>query len=273
MFTRSSRTRIGSPPAAVVIVAAFTLFLIVACRNDDPVAVIRVEPSEIVLHADSCTPISIQWTVKRSLDDVRGQPIVFVHLLDRPNSVVRTFDHTFPEEWSPGVSHTYSIDLCLADPAGPPPPGDYLLTLGLYDGDLGYRWTLVTGADETSPREYHVASVRTRGRQGATPFLYRGEWDPVELTEDRQIVARRRAHGVARILIRKAESPLVRMAVTAAVDAYATIVSSCAPDQTFSIGPGSNTLTLAACDDAEIVIDASPDLWLDGIAWTQGESP
>jgi hypothetical protein len=75
----------------------------------------------------------------------------------------------------------------------PAPPGRYMVTAGLYDPALGYRWPLSTGGpDVTGRREYKVAEVEALpGRSADARFHLTGAWSSAESGGGRQVPGRR----------------------------------------------------------------------------------
>jgi hypothetical protein len=122
-------------------------------------------------------------------------PIVFLHLLDEPGSVVRTFDHPLPAGWTPGKPLRYRIRLHQSALAEPLPAGEYLLSAGLYRPGDG-RFALRTAAAEVAPQEYRIAVVDVGAPADRMPHARFSEsWRPTEAGADRQVLARRTLAG------------------------------------------------------------------------------
>jgi hypothetical protein len=186
-----------------------------ACARKDPAGRLRVEPAALDLAHGRCATLRLDWSATRELDRLRGRPFVFVHLLDRPNSVVRTFDHPVPRVWQAGQSWSYALDICSSALVEPIPPGDYLLTAGLYEPGWGYRWPLETGSDEVAEREYRVGRVKVAAGARSPSLDLSGGWSALERTSDRQILGRRRLEGPASIRVGgAAEKGEVRIALS-----------------------------------------------------------
>src|SRR5712691_4594620 len=110
----------------VLIIAALLSF---ACRDRSPVARVRVRERVVLLRNGFCSPITLDWDLLRPLDKQRGRAIVFLHLLDRPNHVPRTFDHPLRMAWTAPSRRTYRIDLCQSMLAPALPEGHYTLSM------------------------------------------------------------------------------------------------------------------------------------------------
>jgi hypothetical protein len=124
------------------------LLLVSACRKEEqPAAHVSIQPANIVVRHGHCATVTLQWEMLRPLDRLRGQPFVFVHLLERAHKVKVTFDHPLPAQASAVTQ--YPFDICLSAIAPPVEPGRYILGAGLFDSEWGYRWPLATpGANE-----------------------------------------------------------------------------------------------------------------------------
>ena len=162
----------------------------------EPVARLTLSPAEIDLGYPGSTSLSAEWQMTAPLAgeaaSVGGDgPRVFVHLLDRSGEVVRTFDHELPFPWRPGEVRSSAVDVWQSALAPPVPPGDYDLTLGLYDLREGRRWALETDAPEVGRGEYRVARVRALAPSSGVEVAFGGSWEPTAEGSDRQVLARR----------------------------------------------------------------------------------
>jgi len=176
------------------------------CRTEDPPAarMARVSQSAAVrLGHGEIVPLTFDWTPLLPLRPPGVHPTVFVHLIDRPNHVIRTFDHDLAGPWTVGETRRDEFNLFQSALGAPLPAGTYTLTAGLYDPALGYRWRLTTdGRDVTGHREYSVAEVRVPpGRSGDVKIRFTGGWSAVEAGVDRQVLQRRWLTGSGSIWI------------------------------------------------------------------------
>ena len=194
------RTRRLAP--ALVLAAAFA-----GCGGEDPVAGrLEVTPTRLTLPHGSVRPLVLTWTPARELygREREGPPLVFVHLLERPGIVLRTFDHPFPRRWRPGTPVRYEVDLYQSALGETLPAGRYQLTVGLYEAG-GRRWPLETAGKEVGKREYAVAEVEVPPPgEGVPAFAFAGPWLPVEPGADVQMLARRWLTGDGALQVRSA---------------------------------------------------------------------
>ena len=257
-----------------VIVAAL-LTALLYCREPLPVASVQMKPSSMVLDHGECRSVSLRFQMLRPLEKKRGNAIVFVHLLDRPHSVVRTFDHPFPGPWIPGRSADDHLDLCLS--ALPPPlrPGRYIVAVGIYESEWGYRWPLATAGLQVAPREYTVGFVTVSQSSGSSRFRLLGDWNPPEPTGDALVVTRRSASGPVRIRVLGLNR--VRLRVVFRVrdpSAPALVVRSTCESEPRLVGAGSHLLVLPGCTDDEIRLEpGSGNLMIELLAVDRATSP
>lgn len=196
--------RLRLPPALVpsvtALAAAAALLALGSCGEDAPVASLEVSPAAIRLPHGHLRPLTLAWTPAEELYGREGEPLVFVHLIERPGRVLRTFDHSFPERWHPGTPVRYDLPIRQSALAPPLPPGRYRLTVGLYQAGGG-RWPLETAGEEVDGREYAVAEVEVPAEVAGPEFGFAGPWLPVEAGSDLQVLARRwlAGDGVLRV--------------------------------------------------------------------------
>ncbi len=166
-----------------------------ACRGaGEPVAELEVAPAEIGLQLGSFVELSLRITPLADLPS-GVVPQVFLHLIDEPGSVLRTFDHTLPGEFRRGREIAYRVRIHQSAIAEPLAAGLYTLTAGLHDG-AGGRFRLLSASPEVAKLEYAVATVGVPEPSPAVPGVrFSPEWLPVEPGQDRQIVARRPLAG------------------------------------------------------------------------------
>ena len=171
---------------------------LVACRpSKSPIAALDVSTREIHLAWPQSTEIELGLVPSAPLPKGVDHPILFVHLLDEPGSVVRTFDHELRGAWKPGAELRDRHRIFQSALAAPLPAGHYLLTVGLYDLQLG-RFALSTRAPEITQEEYQVATVEVPTTSAAGPEAhFSGDWLAPEPSSDRQVVASRRLRGGA----------------------------------------------------------------------------
>ena len=138
---------------------AALLVLCLGCGDaEPPVASLEIEPTEITLGFPDFVKLSVRWDVKAPLGEVEGEPLVFVHLLDEPGSVLRTFNHPLRFDWQPGRKAEYEITLFQSSLSPPLTPGSYLLSVGLYDTS-GRRWPLEVDGEEVDLHEYQAGKI------------------------------------------------------------------------------------------------------------------
>jgi hypothetical protein len=173
-------------------VAAFALCLAGCGGGQEPVARLAVEPRQVRLGYPEIAELRLTWQPLDEFAERTRGALVFVHLLDAPGEIVRTFDHPLPEGWQDGGPVTYPLKLFQSALAQPLPPGTYRLTMGLYDGRGRRRWPLSTGGPDLGRHEYQVAEVLVPPPDRAAPrFRFSPEWLPPEPGGDRQVLARR----------------------------------------------------------------------------------
>jgi hypothetical protein len=164
-----------------------------ACgSSEEPVAQVTVSPATATLPYPGTARLEVRWEPGAALG-IETTPVVFVHLRSASRAVERTFDHALPFRWQPGQVQSSTVELWQSALAPPLPPGDYVLTLGLYDPLSGRRWPLAAaGAAEVDRSEYAVAQVTVPAPSGAAPKVdFLGEWAVLEPTGDQQLLAQR----------------------------------------------------------------------------------
>ncbi len=195
--------RVGS--GAVVLILMLLLF---GCQDSaPPVAELEIEPSRLELPYPGFLNLRLRWRIKSALAEVEGEPLVFVHLLDEPGSVMRTFDHRLKFDWEPGRSRAYEITLYQSGLAPPLSAGDYHLTVGLYDTS-GRRWPLAVKGEEVDRYEYRVADVSVPSESDSVPmFYFSSGWLGLEGGTDRQVLGRRWLSGQGTIRVAEIPAP------------------------------------------------------------------
>jgi len=205
------------------------------CGRGTPVATLRVSPTAIHLGYPEAAPLRFEWSPSGALEKRAAAPTVFVHVRDGKGQVRRTFDHPFPQPWSPGKPVSYQIELYQSALAAPLPPGSYSLTAGLYDPSSGRRWGLTSDGAELGRREYRIAALEVPAAGSSPParFDFSGEWGPTEPDPSVQVLARRRLNGPASLRFSAAAGAQgsVRLALTVQT-APIRVESDCAPGAT-----------------------------------------
>ncbi len=176
--------------------AACLLALAVGCRSrTSPVARLESHPAHLRLGYPEFAEVEIAFAPVAPLPEGAGAPIVFLHLVEAPDTVVRTFDHPLPERWRVGSEIRYRVRVHQSALADPLEPGSYTLVVGLYDRELG-RYALESADEELGRREYVVGTVEVPAADQATPRVRFSEnWLPAEPGSDRQVLARRTLSG------------------------------------------------------------------------------
>jgi hypothetical protein len=192
------------PPLAL---AALCLSAAGCGGGEETVASVEVTPRSVRLDFPQVHKLRMTWSPVAALGEGE-QPTVFVHLLDDQGTVVRTFDHPFPQRWRETVPVSYNLDLYQSALAEPLPAGKYRLSLGLY-GKENRRWPLEGLGEEIARYEYLAAEVEVpqRKRKPSPRFAYSPSWLPVEPGGDSQILARRWLFGPGAIRVGQMGGP------------------------------------------------------------------
>ncbi len=212
-----------------------------------PVAVVEVGSPEIELPHRRFATLDLAWRMQEPLTDRSGQLYVFVHLLDEPGSVVRTFDYRWTGSWHTGghVEHQVTVHQSAIGP--PLEPGTYALTLGLYDEE-GRRWPLITPGELVERREYKIADVRVPVESGGEPmFQFSPDWLDSESGRDRQVLERRWLTGAGHLRATGVEGPgelWLRLLVPTAGDRHELVLAEGAAQQ--------GTVVRTDCGDVEV---------------------
>lgn len=157
-------------------------------------AEIAVSPAELDLPLATFVELAVRIMPLADLES-GAVPRVFLHLVDEPGSVLRTFDHPLPGEFRRGREIVYKVRIHQSAIAEPLAPGLYTLTAGLHDVARG-RFRLRSSYPEVARLEYAVAKVRVPQPSPEAPAVrFSPSWLPVEPGRDRQIVARRPLAG------------------------------------------------------------------------------
>src|SRR5262245_1848209 len=177
-------------------VVAIALCLAGCGGEQDPVARLAVQPRQVRLGYPEIATLRLTWQPLAALGPRARDAVVFVHLLDPPGEIVRTFAHALPNGWEHGGPAIYPLHLYQSALAPPLPPGTYRLTLGLYDGRSRRRWPLAASGPDLGRHEYQVAEVVVPPPDRAGPrFHFSPEWLLPEPGGARQVLARRWLRG------------------------------------------------------------------------------
>ncbi|MEO7795035.1 MAG: hypothetical protein ABIV06_09705 [Thermoanaerobaculia bacterium] len=169
--------------------------LLHGCRGaGEPVAELAVAPAELQLELGSFVDLEVR--IMPLVDFAAGAvPRVFLHLVDEPGSVLRTFDHAPPGEFRQGHEIAYKVRIYQSAVSEPLSPGLYTLTAGLHAG-AGGRFRLRGPSPEVARLEYAVARVRVPEPSPSAPAVrFSPSWLPGEPGRDRQILSRRPLAG------------------------------------------------------------------------------
>jgi hypothetical protein len=174
------------------------LLLAAGCRRGPaPVGELAARPAELALGWPQFAELVLEFHPSAALPAGAGRPIVFLHLLDEPGSVIRTFDHPLPGDWQPGKPITDRVRIFQSALAEPLAAGKYILSAGLYDPSLG-RYVFETSAREVAKREYAVAMLSVPAARAGDPAVrFSEQWLPPESGTDRQILVSRTLLGDA----------------------------------------------------------------------------
>lgn len=176
----------------------FWLFLplaTIACsRAPEPLATLQVEPAEIRLPFPEFATLEVTLKPLGELPP-GSEPQLFLHLLEEPGAVIRTFDQPVPGSWTIGKSTSLTVRIHQSALADPLEAGTYLLTAGLYDRGAG-RFAVETDAKQVARLEYQVATVTVPPAGASLPAVrFSDGWLPAVPGQDRQVLVRRGLDG------------------------------------------------------------------------------
>lgn len=241
----------------VLLVAAGT----VASCGRGPVGEVALSASEVELPYPARVELTVSWTPWETLSRLQPPLKVFVHLRDGDGTILRTFDHPFPDEWEAGRAVQYPFSLYQSALGSPLAPGQYELTIGLYDA-AGRRWPLSTAAPEVARQEYRVATVSVpRANPHERAFEFSAAWGKAERDKDVQSLGRRwlRRAGNLRVpggggggvvwmrLYVPAGTPPREHLVLAEPDGQQAVhvATDCGAGEQYLSGPGTHEISLA----------------------------
>ena len=181
--------------ALAAALAPLALLAVAGCSRTPPaVATLRVTPAEVTLPFPAFETLTVEIVPLKELPP-DAEPQLFLHLIDEPGSVLRTFDMPLPGAWLLGRRYTFPARLYQSALGDPLDSGTYQLTAGLYDARSG-RFALETEAKRVAKLEYAVATVTVPPAGSSLPALrFSGSWLPVSPGRDRQVLARRGLDG------------------------------------------------------------------------------
>jgi hypothetical protein len=189
----------------VLTIAALSLSAL-GCGDKAPaVATLEVAPRTLRLGYPEMRMLHLTWQPSAALDGSTAQPMVFLHLRDSKNQVVRTYDHPFPQKWQEGAPVAYDAKVFQSLLAPPLPPGKYKLTAGLYEGKT--RWPIGGLGEKVDKREYSAVDVEVPAGATGPSFAFSPTWLPLEEGGDRFVLARRWLNGGGVIGIRDVREP------------------------------------------------------------------
>jgi hypothetical protein len=224
-------TKTPSIPAILISLLASALL---ACGEDPVVASLEMKPTSLVVRRNECAPVELTWTIMAPLEKHEGNPAVFLHLLDGPHSLVRTYDHRLPFEWVPGTKHTYPVYVCQSALAPPLKEGMYGVKVGLYDDIIGYRWPLQTSGEMVGRRGYRLGRAIVPADADRGPrFSFLGDWGNAEDAADKQYYTRRQIGASTSVRVSDASGPgavLLGIRVKGAPAQPLAITTSCGPE-------------------------------------------
>lgn len=266
------------------LVALCLLAAAAGCRREArPVARLESHPAHLRLPYPEFAEVELAFSPIATLPEGAGEPIVFLHLIEPPDTVVRTFDHRLPERWRESGEIRYRVRVHQSALAEPIEPGEYRLVVGLYDRDLG-RYALETRDEEVGRYEYEVGVVEVPAADEKTPHVRFSEnWLPPEPGSDRQVLARRTLRGGAPgtlqigplpgagrvflgLVIPGSEAGSARLELAAGeTQATVRVSSPCTGEQAELSGPGRHDLDLTVTDEparAACEIEIAPNFQL-----------
>lgn len=252
--------RSAPPTTLLAILLVTTLTALAGCQpQGEPVGELTVEMGEGELPYPAWRTLRLSFRPTASLGAEDVQPLVFVHLLREKGRVLRTFDHRLPARWRAGEEVGYDITLYQSALAPPLEPGEYTLTVGLYNAS-GERWPLLVEGEDLGRFEYAVAKVQASPPGDSTPeLLFSPEWSAVEEGTDLQVLARRWLSGEGTLTARGLEIPgtlwmkvripqpqgsASRLVVHDGEEPRVTIAAACSGSEFTLAGPGEHTVTL-----------------------------
>lgn len=229
----------------VLTIAALSLSAF-GCGDKAPaVATLEVTPRTLRLGYPEMRMLHLNWQPTAPLEGSTAQPMVFLHLRDGKNEVVRTFDHPFPQKWQEGTPVAYDAKVFQSLLAPPLPPGKYKMTVGLYEGKT--RWPLDGVGEKVDKREYTAVDVEVPAGAIGPSFAFSPAWLPLEEGGDRFVLARRWLNGSGVLGIRDVREP-------GALWMLLRIPSGNEPNERLEVASGGvpSVLVRGSCGGAEV---------------------
>ena len=158
-------------------------------KEAPPVAQVEVQPATLRLDYPQVKTVRLTLTPSAALDGGE-RPMVFAHLTNSHDQIVRTFDHPLAQPWAEGTPIVDTLRLNQSVLAPPLPAGTYPLRVGLY-GKGGKRWPLGGLGADLGRNEYVAAQIEVPAEEAGPKFAWTPSWLPTEVGADRQVVARR----------------------------------------------------------------------------------
>jgi hypothetical protein len=262
-------TNTRSFPATLIALLAFASL---SCGEDPVVASLAMKPDSLVLRRNECAPVVLTWTIMAPLEKHEGNPAVFLHLLDGPHSLVRTYDHRLPFEWIPGTTHTYPVYVCQSALAPPLKEGMYGMKVGLYDDIIGYRWPLQTGGEMVGRRGYRLGRAIVPADADRGPrFSFLGDWGNPEDAADKQYYTRRLIGRSASVRVSGASGPgavLLGLRVKGSPSQPLVITTSCGPEVVRVSSTSEVEIPVNATGGCDVLLAApEPAYQLETLGW------
>lgn len=178
-----------------------------SAESEEIVGTVALEPDTVELTYGTYQPVELTWSPSEALDG-GDRPMVFVHLVDDEGRLFRTFDHPLPADWVPGREISYPVRLYQSILAPPVEPGEYRLSVGLYDG-ASRRWALEPASgEEVDDGEYALADVTVPTTEGTFPgVVFSDGWSATIAGGDRQVLAVRWLTGEGEIQLATVPGP------------------------------------------------------------------
>lgn len=276
-----------APVPAVLVVLAVCAAL--ACSEpEQPVAALRASPPRVSLPFSQSASIELIWTPLAPRSALGDRPLVFVHLVDQEESLLRTFDHPLDiEDWSVGVATSHPLELTHSYLAPHFEAGEYRLTAGLYDPE-GIRFALRGDGEGEGLAGYEhvVATVLIPDSRPTSNIAFLGDWRPLENAGDLQRVRHRWMGADSRLEIAPIREPQrLGLELQIPIEIESSVPnSSAAPGVQVSnscgqgqqVGPGRHRIDLElepGPDETDCVVELAPSVvWKDDRGTTRSVS-
>ena len=174
-------------------------------KEAPPVAQVEAQPATLTLAYPQAATVRLTFTPSAALGSGE-KPMVFAHLVNSKDEIVRTFDHPFPQPWAEGTPVVDSVRLSQTALAPPLPAGTYRLRVGIF-GKAGKRWPLGGLGADLGRNEYAAAQIEVPAEEAGPKFAFTPTWMATEVGGDRQVVARRWLTGRGAIGVSGMKAP------------------------------------------------------------------